>query len=57
MPYVSSDADGGSGEMKCTAKNKTEARQRGREYIKAWKLRGAKNRIHQGNGCSGGAGV
>lgn len=37
-----SDADGGSGEMKCTAKNKTEARQRGREYIKAWKLRGAK---------------
>ena len=38
-----SDADGGSGEMKCTAKNKTEARQRGREYIKAWKLRGAKS--------------
>lgn len=37
-----SDADGGSGEMKCTAKNKTEARQRGREYIRAWKLRGAK---------------
>ena len=37
-----SDADGGSGEMKCTAKNKTEARQRGREHIKAWKLRGAK---------------
>ena len=28
--------------MKCTAKNKTEARRKGREYIKAWKLRGAK---------------
>ena len=36
------DLDGGSGEMKCTAKNKTEARRKGREYIKAWKLRGAK---------------
>lgn len=36
------DADGYSGEMKCTAKNKTEARAHGREYIRAWKLRGAK---------------
>lgn len=36
------DLDGGSGEMKCTAKNKTEARRKGREYIKSWKLRGAK---------------
>lgn len=36
------DLDGGSGEMKCTAKNKTEARRKGLEYIKSWKLRGAK---------------
>ena len=43
-----SDADGGSGEMKCTAKNKTEARQRGREYIKAWKAAMAQNRIQSG---------
>ena len=37
------DLDGGSGEMKCTAKNKTEARRKGREYIKAWKLARRKN--------------
>jgi hypothetical protein len=30
-----------SGEMVCTAKNKTEARAIARQYIRQWKLRGA----------------
>ena len=31
-----------SGEMKVETKNKTEARQKAREYIRAWKLEYAK---------------
>jgi hypothetical protein len=32
----------GSGEMKCTAENKTEARAKARLYIRQWQLKGAK---------------
>ena len=35
------DEDGGHQPMSCYAKNKTEARQRGRDYIRMWHLVGA----------------
>ena len=44
------DDDGGTGEAVFTVKNKTEARARGRLYIRQWQLPQREDRVYPGVG-------